>query len=413
MKIGTKLQLAIAASLALVFVLVVMIQIAASIVYEPEHYENVLVLLPHTPAPTPEPNLWPEFHIPYLEDEEEEEIVCEKPRSILTGLVIEEEYIARRPVAVVINNSPDARPQSGIANADIIYEVLAEGSTTRLLLVFQSDIPEKIGPVRSARDYFVDFALNHDAFFVHHGGSPTGYQRIRSLLGINAVDGIRFEGIVFWRDRSYPEWTGIERQRALEHSSYTGWARLTRHMENFEVRDYINEDPLNGFIFGEMPQNASLYQRDVKTITVPYARNVTTTFVYSQDTGMYYLEHIRGIWQDALTEEHVSVANVLIQQTTIRVVDNVGRRSVETVGSGTGFLARGGNVYRVNWQKDDHDSPMRWYFLDGSSVVLAPGRTWINVLQNTAEPIFETAPAIHYEFGETLWQPISYQALSR
>ena len=83
-----------------------------------------------------------------------------------------EEENTHRPVLATINNHPLARPQSGISDADIIYEIAAEGNMTRLLALFQSELPEEIGPVRSARDYFVHIAKGLDAFYVAHGYSP-------------------------------------------------------------------------------------------------------------------------------------------------------------------------------------------------------------------------------------------------
>ncbi|MCL2498898.1 MAG: DUF3048 domain-containing protein [Defluviitaleaceae bacterium] len=93
------------------------------------------------------------------------------PPGLLTGLPIHEGYVNRRPIAVVVNNIFAAHPQSGISSADVVYEVLTEGNITRLIAVFQTEIPDKIGPVRSTRNYFAGLAMNHDAIFVHHGGT--------------------------------------------------------------------------------------------------------------------------------------------------------------------------------------------------------------------------------------------------
>ena len=83
-----------------------------------------------------------------------------------------EEENTRRPVLATINNHPLARPQSGISDADIVYELVAEGNVTRFLALFQSELPEEIGPIRSARDYFIHIAKGLDAFYVAHGYSP-------------------------------------------------------------------------------------------------------------------------------------------------------------------------------------------------------------------------------------------------
>ena len=346
------------------------------------------------PTPTPDPTPW---HVIDFPDWDDDLFTWEhfdpRPVSLLTGFHVEEEELTRRPIAIVINNPFAAHPHSGIGSADIVYEVLAEGPTTRLVAVFQSYIPEKIGPVRSARDYFVDFAFNHDAFFVHHGGSPTGYERIRRLLGPrNSIDGMRFERIVFWRDRSFPYWTGYTGQRAMEHSSYTGRYELLEHFYESDIRTYLSGDINDmleyGFIFGTVPVGPEPAHSDVSRVVVPFAATAYTVFDLNHYTGLFDVSHARGAWIDELTRLQLSVANVLIQHTVIRAADGYGRRNVTTVGSGTGYLVRNGFVFNVTWHKSSHTSPMQWFFEDGTPLVLAPGRTWINVLQTSAIPTF-------------------------
>ena len=316
------------------------------------------------------------------------------PLSRLTGLPIYEENMHRRPFAAVINNSARALPQSGIASADIIYEVLAEGDVTRLVGIFQSYIPEKLGPMRSARDYFIDFAFNHDALFIHHGSSPSGYSRISSLRVTN-LDGMALEGSVFWRDRTYPYWAFNTGTRPLEHSSYTGGERLLNHLENRGIRDYWQEDVGNfGFNFdfgGSHTQAVSLDLEggQANAVTVPFSQLYFRRFVFDPETGLYLAENRHGAHVDAETGEQVAVGNVLIQFTNMRVVDNVGRRTVDTVGSGTGYLISDGRYQPVRWAKDSHTAPMRWYFADGTPLTLAPGRVWICVFQANGNVTFE------------------------
>jgi hypothetical protein len=125
----------------------------------------------------PVPAIYPPYPIedepddPYPEPPIEDPEPDPGPLGLLTGLPIYEGYADRRPIAVVVNNIFAAHPQSGISSADVIYEVLTEGNITRLIALFQTEIPDKIGPVRSTRNYFAGRAMNHDAIFVHHGGT--------------------------------------------------------------------------------------------------------------------------------------------------------------------------------------------------------------------------------------------------
>ena len=390
-KLGTRVQLIIVCVLFLFLAASLFAVIRTQTSSSGSSGELPFTFIAPTPAPMPTPAQ--EIVIPDWDDL----LIDTRPFSLLTGLHEYEEIITRRPIAVVIDNAFAAHPQSGVAEADIIYEVLAEGRTTRLIAIFQSRVPDKIGPVRSARDHFVDFAFNHDAFFVHHGGSPTGYYRIRSLLGINAIDGMRYEGIVFWRDRSFPYWTEITGRRLAEHSSYTGKYNLFRHINSRGIRgQFIGDAAHYGFRFGNTPLWLEPIQTDVGKVVIPFANAIYTAFTLNYVTGLYEVSHARGPLLDENTKSQVSIANILIQHTEIHVVDNQGRRNVRTVGSGTGYLIREGRVYSVRWEKSSHTSPMQWFFDDGTPLVLLPGRTWINVLQTTALPKF------HTEMGEPL-----------
>ncbi|MCL2397786.1 MAG: DUF3048 domain-containing protein, partial [Defluviitaleaceae bacterium] len=165
--------------------------------------------------------------------------------SRLTGLYICEEAARRRPFAVVYNNESRGLPQMGLMQADIIYEVLAEGSITRVIAIFQDFDAEMIGPIRSARHYFTNFALDSGAVFVHHGASTQGYNAIRNL-GLDNIDGMRFDGTVFWRDADR------RRERGLEHSSFTSAERLMNVAEQLNL-DMVAPDYLGMFEFFEEP----------------------------------------------------------------------------------------------------------------------------------------------------------------
>lgn len=345
------------------------------------HYISVFAELHETPRV-----LWMPTILEFEYEPEEVEELPPYPTlfSILTGKRIYEGYALRRPLAIVINNIRVSLPQSGITKADIVYEVLAEGDVTRFVAIYQSYIPEKIGSIRSARDYFIDFAFNHDAIFLFHGSSPSGLGRIHST-GITNISGGQFEGTVFWRDRSFPEWTGNTGQRSREHSAYTGREQILEHMYQRDIRGVIGENPAYGFNFGEIPSRIESLGR-AHRVTVPFSPNYTRIFVFDEETGLYLAENPAGPHLDAETQEQVAIANVIIQLTTMQFIgDYAGRRNVRTIGDGHGVLITGGEHFPVRWSKESHTSPARWFFEDGSPMVLSPGQTWICVFQGTFE----------------------------
>ena len=300
--------------------------------------------------------------------------------SLLTGMYIREEAAARRPFAVVYNNESRALPQAGLMQADIIYEVLAEGVTTRLVAIFQDFDAEMIGPVRSTRHYFTYFALDHGAIMAHHGGSPMGYAAIRNR-SIPAVDGMRYDGTVFWRDSER------RRTRGMEHSSFTSAENLLNIAE--ELNFNMNAESFLGmFEFFDEP-TALRSGSSALSVEVPFWGNNITRFEFDPESGLYYKYIFGNPHMDVNIDGQITVANVIIQITNISHIpgDAEGRRNVELVGSGHGFLATGGTYSRIYWQKDSPEAPTRWYDAGRNPLTVNRGRTWISVIHN--EPVFE------------------------
>ena len=373
-----------------------------------------------TPAPTPEPTPDPMLGMVH---------------SPLTGLPIPEESAPLRPVAVVINNHTRALPQSGISQAEIIYEVLAEGNITRLVAIFHQLESERIGPVRSTREYFADFAIAYDAVFAHHGGSPAGYARLRNL-GMDFLDGMALESTTFWRD---PERRRIP--ALIEHSSFTGATILNEAMERRNIRRELYEDSSIGFEFNleEIPFQTLARAtggtfRPCLELIVPFSDAYTRRFVFHPETSKFAVYNRNGPHideniklendndeeeqendndngndndedaeeNDAPVDAQVRVKNVLVQHVRMRTIpgDAEGRREVHTVGSGSGYLATMGGIIPVLWERDSVDTPTRWYFMSGNPLQLTPGNTWINVLQDTVAIEIVTSLDLPEEEGD-------------
>lgn len=342
--------------------------------------EEVAGELPPEETPVAEPEPTPE---PPAEILPEQEDLSNKRPSTLTGEYIDMDVAARRPIAVVINNMKKSLPQSGISQAGIIYEVLAEGDITRLIAVFDEFDSEKIGTVRSARDYFIDFALNHDALFIHHGGSNSAYAALKSLK-IDHLDG-QFDDRAYWRDPVRFNTPGM-----YEHSSYTNAELILAEAERQGMRLELYEDSDWGWGWGFYPIEA-LPASSVKAqkITVPFSANYTTIFEYDESTKRYKKFLGESPHIDEETGEQLEVTNILIQFTKMHVIDGdeAGRRSVELVGSGDGYVITGGEYAPVTWKKQTHQSPTHWYDEQGNKLRLNTGKTWICVYKG--DVIFE------------------------
>ncbi|MBI1952325.1 DUF3048 domain-containing protein, partial [Candidatus Saccharibacteria bacterium] len=159
-------------------------------------------------------------------------VVDNRVPSPLTGLKVDP-ALAKRPVTgIMIENSPDARPQSGIADAGVIFEAIAEGGITRFITLYQDESPQYVGPVRSLRPYYIDWAAPFDASIVHIGGSPEALAQIRSSG--KDLDQF-FNSGSFWRESSRPAphdvYTSFDKLDALNKSkgytssTFTSWPR--------------------------------------------------------------------------------------------------------------------------------------------------------------------------------------------
>jgi len=307
----------------------------------------------------------------------------------LTGEYIDIGVTGRRPVAVVIDNIRRALPQTGIAQADILYEVLAEGGTTRLVAIFKEFDAEKIGPVRSARSYFVDIVLDHDAIFVHHGGSPASYNDIQNL-NINNLDGIT-EGQVFWRDQARLN------QGRRDHSSFTNTERIWHRVHQRGMRYAINSDHPHAFAFYPGPSEPR-QSEPATEIEIPFVPTYSSWFTFDEETGLYTMSTTHGPHIDEDTGDALTFSNIIVQNTQIRQIgDYANRRDVVMVGQGGGYLFTNGRVAPITWVRDDRTSSTRWYNEQGLQLNLNRGRTYIAITQNA--PIVHE-PSVEYDEDE-------------
>lgn len=297
----------------------------------------------------------------------------------LTGLYIDEEDAGRRAFAVVINNLPKALPQSGLGDADIFYEVLAEGGITRLVAIFQELDAEKIGPVRSARDYFTYFALDNGAIYVHHGGSPTGYASLTNR-GIENIDGMKDSA--FWRDQQRLNTAGM-----YEHSSYTDAESIKASAESKGYGLEYETEPMFGFY----EEETVIEGERAPLVTIPYSYYQISQFVFNSETKLYERYQTDKAQIDDQTGETVTAKNVIIQEAEIYIIpgDDAGRREVSLVGSGTGYLVTMGNAQPITWQKTAYNAPTQWFDAEGNELKLNAGKTWICVCPIGEEYTFE------------------------
>lgn len=307
---------------------------------------------------------------------EEDELPDGMGISPITGMLIPEEMVKRRPVAMQINNIRVAYPQSGITQADVIYETLAEGNITRLLAVFHVYDAEKIGPIRSARHYYLDMAASHDAVYMHYGGSPQAYAYINQIKA-PSLDGItRADGVLSWRD---PERKAIPRM--LEHSVYTSRKLIDEAWGAVGYRKDIREDFASGLLFRK--EGKAPFGQRADYITIPFSGTYVSSFEYDYETREYIKYSADELHMDALADQPLRFTNLLVQKTEMYVIpgDDAGRREVKIIGKGTGNYISHGRAVSIEWSKAAYDEPTRYVDVKtGKPLNMNPGKTYIAIV---------------------------------
>ncbi|WP_018923591.1 DUF3048 domain-containing protein [Salsuginibacillus kocurii] len=277
----------------------------------------------------------------------------------LTGLPTED-MNDHRPLAVVINNHPQARPQTGLNEADLTYEILAEGSTTRFVSLFHSEEPDLVGPVRSARAYHLDLASGFDSLFVTHGWSPEAQDRL--IAGEMAyLNGLNYDGTLFQRSADRP----------APHDSYITYDDM---LTGLDQEGYTLERDFPSLEFADEPAEGG---EEAEEIAINYEDSYDVTFTYDPDNEVYTRASDGEETVDDETDEPLEVSNLLIAETDHQVVDEEGRRQIDLASGGQALLLQNGQVHDLEWENEDGQIvPVQ----NGEIVPFVPGSTWINIV---------------------------------
>ncbi len=302
-----------------------------------------------------------------VKTEKKKETVDTRVPSKLMGIKVEPAVNDKKIVAVVVENHPDARPQSGLDKASIVYETIAEGGITRFLAFFQENEVSEIGPVRSARTYFLDWALEYDALFAHVGGNQDALDLI-GPLGLQDINQF-FNANYFWRDNS----------RYAPHNVYTTTDKLRAAGEK---ANYPTTSNFAGLSFKE----------DAKTTLRPQTSSATVHFSGPQYDPVYTYDRNTNTWarslagvpfKDKKTGTQIAPKNVVVEFTGFqygqtRIAEQT--TIITTVGSGRALFYIDGQQVEGTWEKADRKSQTVFKDSAGNSIKFNPGQTWIDVI---------------------------------
>ncbi|MBP1930081.1 DUF3048 domain-containing protein [Ammoniphilus resinae] len=280
----------------------------------------------------------------------------------LTGMGTDEE-LPKRTIMVMVNNAPQARPQSGLDQADLVYEILAEGWITRFVAIYHSEKPEVIGPVRSIRSYYVDLGGRLDAIMVHAGGSPAALSTLEGK-GMAHLDEIYNGGGYFWR----------ESFRKPPHNLYTD---LTKIWDGAKALGFREEGEIPKLDFAA--EDADVSGDAGNIVKIRYSEGYNASYEYDAAAKNYKRLTNGEPHLDLTTKKQLTAVNVMIIEAPHRIIDNEGRRDINLFGPGEGMLLQRGKVQPIKWEMKD--GIIRAYSKDdGAEVKWFPGNTWINVI---------------------------------
>lgn len=269
------------------------------------------------------------------------------------------------PVAIIVENLPEARPQTGLDRADIVYEVLTEGGITRFLALYATQDADSVGPVRSARHYFVNWAREYGAAMIHFGASPRGYAalsatRTPSLDGILSTRG-------FWRIRG----------RYAPHNAYTS---IPAAREVFAGRA-----PQPGSFGGLQFKNTALRQSGPSAphAVVKYGRwSYRVDWTYDPRENAYARSMDGSAHADAQSGDQIHASNVLVQWVNSWAIpgDQMGRIDLAQLGTGRLVALIDGVAIEGHWSKSSLEAATEYRDAEGNPITLNTGPTWIQIV---------------------------------
>ena len=301
----------------------------------------------------------------------------------LTGEAIAQPFL-NRPVAVMLNNIKQAMPQHGVSQADILFEVLAEGGITRCMGIF-GDISqvEKVGSIRSSRKYYVEIAQGFGAIYVHFGGSQEALSYLKTLKGVD-VDGQR-GGKCFVQDKDR-----LNAGYSSEHTWFAVGSSLLEYVQGLgyqtsydQERDYGIDFDDEKVIVGQGNNKITVYFNKGGN---PGTWTKSTSFTYDAETKQYFAAQHGGDYIDGNTKETISFRNVVVLR-----IPTTGSyyQTVDTVGSGTGYFSANGQTVAIKWSRTSVNEPFTFTLENGSPLTFSVGASYIGIVPTNATVTFE------------------------
>ncbi len=298
-------------------------------------------------------------------------------RSYLSGKMVSKDIGDRRPVAIMLNNIEDAMPMSGVSYADVLYECVVEGGITRMMGVFENyDDLEKIGSVRSCRNYFVYYALEFDAIYCHYGQSSYALP----LLEQDNVDNL--SGLAAIGDTVYYRTT----DRVAPHNAYASAKGIKKGIEDMGYRNVYRDDYSGKFTFTRDDDLNDLTEEEsYDAVHVEPGYKINKPWMDYDPQDCKYHRYQYGEKQiDDLTGEQLAFDNIILQYSSWEQIDDKGYLGFDCHGGGNMTYITMGKAVDGSWISfGGENGAVRYFDSDGEEIVLNQGKTLIEIIQDT------------------------------
>ncbi|MDD4995333.1 MAG: DUF3048 domain-containing protein [Patescibacteria group bacterium] len=308
------------------------------------------------------------YATPAVSDEPSSAVAADTAPRTIDGVMAAAGRTNLVPIAAMIENHIESRPPSGISRASLVFEAPAEAGITRFLAIFDQDFSsDEVGPVRSARDYYLDWAAEFGALYAHCGGSPLALQKIPSypIFDLNEF----YNGRFFWRDN----------ERTAPHNVYSNSDLLRQAVEAKEM------DAVAAYESWRFKDDQPSAAPSANEITINFSTPAyLTRWVYASGTNEYVRFHgeVQHIEKNG---DAIKAKNIAIVVTEATVIDYEGRLNLRTLGKGKAWVFRDGGALEATWQKDDIQDRLRFYDVTGREIEFNRGVTWVEVATDASK----------------------------
>ena len=285
----------------------------------------------------------------------------------------------KRPMAIMIDNNVENDEQVGLQDAYLTYEIIVEGGLTRMMAIFKDVNTAVIGPVRSSRHYFLDYALENDAIYAHYGWSTYAENDIRTL-GVDNINGLYDNA--FYRDNNiaapHNVFTSIDTLYLMAEK--LGYNTTSNNYENLNyTTNKVNLESIDNSINCK-EDNCNLEGSTLTSVEIPYSNSEIRSYIYDNENS-YYLRYMNGIpHTDRDSGKLYHYKNIIIMKVSNSTLDSYGRQDLDTVGNGEGYYITNGYIMPITWEKNSRNSKTHYTYSNGKEIEISDGNTFIQIM---------------------------------